>query len=208
MRRGLAADGRPRQRGHRRDQASSAAAAGGRSRRSDPVPGMAGRRQFHAARGARLHHVGRGRRSRSGGAVGSRHPARPRRAGAQARRSGRHSYAGNPRVLRRAEDADHHQGQREVARAPADISRLRRGQALRCGRTADRRAAHRRPVHLDRLHAIDTHHSVSAPQGRCAAAARRLRSRDPFRQGAGQRAGAIRATNCSRSTWTRSTSSP
>ena len=48
-------------------------------------------------------------------------------------------------------------------------------------------------VHVDGLHALDPQHSVSAPQGRCGAAARRLRSRQPFRQGARQRAGELPA---------------
>ena len=57
-----------------------------------------------------------------------------------------------------------------------------------------RRVPHRRPVHLDRLYApLDPLDPLSAPQGRRRAQARRLRSRQPFRQGAGQRAGDLSA---------------
>ena len=61
------------------------------------------------------------------------------------------------------------------------------------GGQARRRVPHRRPVHLDRLYALGAHHSLSAPQGRRRRAARRLRPEQPFRQGAGQRAGALSA---------------
>ena len=56
-----------------------------------------------------------------------------------------------------------------------------------------RRVPHRRPVHLHRLYALDAVDPVSAPQGRCGAEARRLRSRRAFRQGTGQRAGELSA---------------
>ena len=52
-------------------------------------------------------------------------------AGADARRQGCHDHAAASRLLRRAEDADRHQGQRQVAGAPAGLSRLHRRQALR-----------------------------------------------------------------------------
>ncbi len=53
-RRRLAAHARPRQRHCRRAQGQSAAAAGRRDRRSDPVPAMAARRQLHLPRRAQL----------------------------------------------------------------------------------------------------------------------------------------------------------
>ena len=61
----------------------------------------------------------------------ARPAARRRRAGAHARRQGGDDHAAASRVLRRAEDADRHQGQRQVARAPPRLSRLHRRQALR-----------------------------------------------------------------------------
>ena len=61
-----------------------------------------------------------------------------------------------------------------------------------------------RAVHLDRLYPLGPRHSLSAAQGRPRHQPRRLRPGEPFRQGAGQRAGnTIRATSCSRSTRTR-----
>ena len=50
---GLASDARPRRRSDRGAQEQSAAAAGGRNRGSDPVPGMADREQFHVPRHSR-----------------------------------------------------------------------------------------------------------------------------------------------------------
>ena len=55
LRAGLAADAGRVGEVDRRAQDQSAAAAGRRDRRGDPVPGMAGRRQFHLPRRARLH---------------------------------------------------------------------------------------------------------------------------------------------------------
>ena len=57
----------------------------------------------------------------------------------------------------------------------------------------DRRIPHRRPVHLDGLHALDALDPVSAPQGRRADAPRRLRSGQPFRQGVRGGAGELSA---------------
>jgi NAD-specific glutamate dehydrogenase len=51
---GLAVDAGARQRSRRRAESQSAAACGRRDRRSDPVPAMDRRRQFHAARRPRL----------------------------------------------------------------------------------------------------------------------------------------------------------
>ena len=76
-------------------------------------------------------------------------------------------------------------------------------------RRAQRRAAHRRPVHLDRLYALGPRHPLSPPQGGERACPRRLRSGEPFRQGARSTCSRpIRATSSSRSTRTRSTTSP
>ena len=56
-----------------------------------------------------------------------------------------------------------------------------------------RRIPHRRPVHLDGLHALDPLDPVSAAQGRQPDAPLRLRSGQPFRQGVRRRAGALLA---------------
>ena len=74
-----------------------------------------------------------------------------------------------------------------LARAPPRRSRLHRRQALRPRRQACRRVAVLRAAHLDRLHALGARHSLSAAQGRQHHRARRIRSEQPFRQGAGQR---------------------
>ena len=95
-------------------------------------------------------------------------------------------HAGNPRVPRRAEAAHRHQGDDSLARAPARLSRLHRHQALRSRRQARRRTPVLRPVHLDRLYAPGPRHSLSAAQDRQRHPPRRLRSVEPFRQGAGQ----------------------
>ena len=87
--------------------------------------------------------------------------------------------------------ADHHQGERALARAPARAHGLHRRQALRRRRPADRRIPHRRPVHLDGLYALDALDPVSAAQGRRADAPLRLRSGQPFRQGVRGRAGEL-----------------
>ena len=72
-------------------------------------------------------------------------------------------------------------------------SRLYRRQALRPRRQAARRTPVLRPVHLDRLYALGPRHSLSAAQGRQRHPPRRLRAEQPFRQGAGQRAGDLSA---------------
>ena len=61
------------------------------------------------------------------------------------------------------------------------------------GRQSDRRMRVVRVAHIDRLHALGARHSLSAAQGRPRHQPRRLRSVEPFRQGAGQRAGALSA---------------
>ena len=80
-----------------------------------------------------------------------------------------------------------------VARAPPRLSRLHRRQALRRRRQARRRIPHRRAVHLDRLHALDRASFPICAARSTRAPPRRLRSRQPFRQGAGQCAGDLSA---------------
>ena len=59
--------------------------------------------------------------------------------------------------------------------------------------SADRRIAHRRPVHLDRLHALGDEDPLSALEGRDDHRQVRLQPGRPFRQGADQRAGILSA---------------
>ena len=102
---GLAADARPRRRSDRGAEEQSAAAAGGRDRGSDPVPGMADREQFHVPRRARscllrrYRDAGREVRNRP------RHPAQSDRAAPAAPADD----AGNARRVRRAAGAVHQQ---------------------------------------------------------------------------------------------------
>ena len=186
------ADGGARQRRDRGAQGQSAAGAGRRHRGSDPVPGMAQRQQLHAARRAGIRRRGEPRSAAGARTAGSACCASRtcRSCDAAARLSPSRRRSG---VLQRAEDADRHQGQREVARASPRPHGLHRREALRRRRRYLRRIPHRRPVHLRRLHAPAAHHSVSAPQDRRHCAPRRLRSRRAFRQGAGQRAGDLSA---------------
>ncbi len=107
--------------------------------------------------------------------------------------------AGNPCLPAWAGPADRHQGQRQVVGAPPHLPRLHRRQDLYRQGRAGGRVAHRRPVHLDRLHAFGDEDPLSALEGRNRHRQIRLQSRRPFRQGADQRAGeSIHATNCSR----------
>ena len=153
VRAGLAADARARRRADRRDQEQSAAASGRRDRRGDPVPRMAGRQQLHLPGRARIR--ADRRRARHGGARGERprHPARARDARAAPRRRAGRDDARDHGVPERAEGADHHQGERALARAPARAHGLHRGEALRRRRPSDRRIPHRRAVHLHGLYA-------------------------------------------------------
>ena len=198
---------RARVRRHRcRAEGQSAAAAGRRDRGSDPVPAMAARRQFHLPRRARLR-VRRHRRWSRTSTSAPRHPARARLARAQARQRALEftpeimAFLKEPRPLIVAKANIHARVHRRVYLDYIGVKRFDADGNL------DRRAPHRRPVHLDRLYPLGAQHSLSAPQDRRGRAARRLRSEQPFRQGAGQCAGdTIRATNCSRSTTTRSIS--
>ena len=187
-RRGLAGDDGARRRDRRRAQGQSAAAAEGGDRGGGRVPRMAGRRQLHLPRRPRL------RLHRQGGRAGAaaRDRARPVALARPPRAAHRHparaGHAGAARLPDGAEAPDRHQVGGALEGAPAHAHGLYRHQALRCRRQAHRRVPHRRPVHVDGLHALDPHHSVPAPQGRRHHQARRLRSRRSFRQGAGQRA--------------------
>ena len=136
-----------------------------------------------------------------------RPPARPGRARAPPRR--------RARARRRRESRDFLDEPEPLIITKANVKsrvhrrayhRLCRRQAvLRRGRPARRRVAHRRPVHLDRLHALDRGDSVSAPQGRRGARPRRASTRRaiPARRSS-TCSRPIRATSCSRSTRTRS----
>ena len=107
-----------RRRSGRRAQEQSAAAAGRRDRRGDPVPRLAARQQFHLPRRARL----RARRATSSSRLSRAALGilrQPRYAGAAARQRAAGVHAGDHRVPERAEAADHHQGERALARAPA-----------------------------------------------------------------------------------------
>ena len=92
-----------------------------------------------------------------------------------------------------------------VARAPARLYGLRRRQALRRRRQAGRRIPHRRPVHLDRLHALDAQRFriCAARSTPCCAAPASIRTAIPARRWSTCWR-PIRATSCSRSTRTRS----
>ena len=92
--------------------------------------------------------------------------ARSVRASAATRpRTGRDD-AGNPGLPGSAEGAHHHQSQREIARPPPGASRLCGRQAVRRTRPPERRIAHRRPVHRERLHQHHARGSLPAAQGR------------------------------------------
>ncbi len=94
---GLAADAASGLRHHRRPEEQSAADPGRRDRGSDPVPAMAGRRQFHLYRHARLRFRQRiGFRGDTGKCA--RHPARAGFAGAPAQRSAGHHHAADPQL--------------------------------------------------------------------------------------------------------------
>ena len=95
--------------------------------------------------------------------------------------------------LEGAETPHRHQGRGSLARAPARQPGLHRRQAFRSRRQPCRRVRILRPVHFDRLHPLRARHSLPAAQGRRRHQPRRVRSIEPFRQGAGQRAGELSA---------------
>ena len=98
------------------------------------------------------------------------------------------------RVPQGAEAAHRHQGRQRARACTAacklDYIGIKHFDARR---PADRRMAFLRALHLDRLYPLGPHHSLCAAQDRPHHQPRRLRSRRPFRQGAGQRAGDLPA---------------
>ncbi len=206
LRAGLAADAGARRRGDRGAQDQSAAAAGRRDRRGDPVPGMAGRRQFHLPRRARLRlHRRRGRAraaiSRPGSACCATATCRCCARGDQLVVD----HAGDPRLPRRAEAADRHQGQRRARACTAASTRLHRRQALRRRRQARRAnsassaCSPRPPIRARRARS----RICAARSTPCCAAPASIRTAIPARRWSTCWR-PIRATSCSRSTRTRS----
>ena len=146
---------------------------------------MAGRRPLHPARPARLRpgrSQGRGHAAR--GRLGPGHPARGRRGrgGVDLVRgiAGRGARAGARAACAAADEVE-----RPLHRAPAGLPRLHRRQALRRQGPGARRAALRRPVHLDGLQRQPGRDPAAAPQGRRGHRARRLPAQQPRREGAG-----------------------
>ena len=173
----------------------SAAAAGRRDRRGDRSSSNGSRPTISPCSACATTPHRRASSARAGSRPGSACCARRELRVLRARRPARHDHAGDPRLPQRAEAAHHHQGQRSVARAPPRLSRLRRRQALRratassSANSASSGCSPRPPTR-----ARSARIPVSAAQGRRASiAARRLRSGQPFRQGAGQRAGELSA---------------
>ena len=113
-----------------------------------------------------------------------RHPARE--GGEGRRRELRRAAAGGPRVRAPARAAGRHQVDVALDRAPAGLSRLHRGQALRRRRQRRRRGPLPRPVHVDGVQREPRRHSAAAAQGRQRRRARGPRRRQPRRQGAAQ----------------------
>ncbi len=114
-------------------------------------------------------------------------------------------HAGDHGVPEGAAAAHHRQSQHSLARAPARLSRLYRRQAFRRFGQSHRRAPHHRAVHVDRLYAQRAQHSLSAAQDspRSSSAPASIRPAIPARRWPTCWS-TIRATNCSRSTKTRS----
>ena len=101
--------------------------------------------------------------------------------------------ARDPGLLAWAGPADRDQGERQVARAPPRLSRLHRRQDLHGQRCAGRGTAHRRSLHVDRLHPFGPENPLSACQGANGPGEVRLRSGRPLRQGTDQRPGILSA---------------
>ena len=89
----------------------------------------------------------------------------------------------DPRQGARADAARAHEGQRALDRAPPDLPRLRRREALRRRRQRDRRAPLPRPLHVVGLHREPDRHSGAAPQGLRRDRALAVRAREPRLQG-------------------------
>ena len=175
--RGLAADeGAPA-------GADRRAGAGGRGpRRGRGVQGAAGvdrRPPLHVPRLPRVlaHRRGPARRRGHRARVAARR-RRPRLHGV------RQAAAGGTRVRAGAASAGADEGQRALARAPAELPRLRRRQALRRRRQRRRRAALPRALHRARLPGDAARDPDAAPHRRTGARARRVPARQPRLQGA------------------------
>ena len=109
------------------------------TRRGDRLPRVAARQQLHLPRHARVRL--RRRRSKRGELKRADIPglgilSDPDGARAQARQRGGHHDAGDPRIPDAAGSADHHQGERQVARPPPRLHGLCRRQDCSAGRAA------------------------------------------------------------------------
>ena len=93
-------------------------------------------------------------RDRAGGPTGTR------------RRASRKLPARDPRQGARDEPARAHEGERALDRAPPDVPRLRRRQALRRARQRDRRAPLPRALHVVGVHRQPDRRPGAAAQGR------------------------------------------
>ena len=194
VRAGLAADARARARSDRRSAEQPAAAAGRGHRRSDPVSRMAGRTTIspcsaRATMPIRTTSMRCSRHSRPGWGCCARREMRLLRRGNQlvTITPEIREFLEEPRLLIVAKTAVRSRVHRRVHLDYVGVKRFD------CRRPAHRRTPVLRPVHLHRLHALDPRHSVSAAQGRQHHPPRRLRSVQPFRQGAGQRPGDLSA---------------
>ena len=118
-------------------------------------------------------------------------------------------HAGDPRAPARADAAHRHQGRRRArACTAASTWTMSASSASIARRQARRRVAHRRPVHLDRLYALDARRSpiCAARSTPCSSAPASTRTAIPARRWSTCWR-TIRATSCSRSTRTRSITS-
>ena len=184
------------ERGHRRTEGQSAAAAGRRDRRGDPVPANGSPPTISRCSACATTPASPSeRRARAGVRDRPRPAALAATCGCCAAATELVTdHAGDPRVPQRAEAAHRDQG-RTCARACTGASISTTSASSASTATARSSASSRivRPVHLDRLYALGARDSLPAPQGRRVLDARRLRSGRPFRQGAGQRAGDLSA---------------
>ena len=142
--------------------------------------------------------------SRPGSASCARATPRALRARRPARRARRRSRA----FLRRAAAADGHQVDACARACTAASTWTISASSVRRRRQADRRVPHRRPVHLDRLYALDRARSriCAARSTPSSSAPASIRTAIPARRWS-TCSRPIRATSCSRSTRTRSTTS-
>ena len=205
---GLAADAGAGQRGHRRAASQPAAAAGRRDRRSDPVSGMDRRTTISRCLArATTPSPTTSDALRADVRDRARPVALARHAAPAPRRPARHHHAGNPRIPQRAEAAHRHQGGGALARAPARASRLYRASSASTATASwsasaasaacsPRPPIRARPAPFPICGARSTTSSAAPASIRRAIPARRWSTCSRL----------IRATNCFRSTRTRSTS--